>query len=399
MSDKQNPLRIIFLWHHHQPYYKDFDSGRYVLPWVRLHGTKDYLDMVKILDKFPRIKQTFNLVPSLLEQIEDYVSHDAVDNHLALTMKRARDLTDAEKTEIVSTFFSANVGTMIKPYPRYYQLHEKIMLNKSNLAKAAQNLSIQELTDIAVWSNLVWIDPSFRSDPDVSYLFEKKHNFTEKDKRSLLAFQRKILSQVIPAHREAQDRGQVEVSFSPYFHPILPLLIDTNLAKEALPRIKLPAQRFTHPEDARRQIKMSCDMYRELFGRDMVGMWPSEGSVAEDLIPLLTEFGIKWIATDEEVFYASITSHETRKQEMSLPLAKSFHHPFMLKREGKEVGIIFRDHSISDKIGFVYSGWDPEKAVTDFVNSLQNIRKQISKNRIDEFIVPIILDGENAWHW
>jgi len=399
MSDSKTPLRVIFLWHQHQPFYKDFDSGTYVLPWVRLHGIKDYLDMVKILDEFPQIKQTFNLVPSLLEQVQDYVDNDAVDGHMALTLKSAEGLTLNEKSDIVKTFFSANVGTMIRPYPRYYQIHEKVMLSGSDASKAAARLTTQELIDLAVWSNLAWIDPMFRSDPEIEYLYDKKHDFSEEDKAAIIAFQKKKLGEIIPAHKQAMENGQIEVSFSPYFHPILPLLIDTDLAKVALPRIQLPNHRYQHPEDAERQIAMSCDMYRNLFGRELRGMWPSEGSVADPLVPILLKHGIKWIATDEEVFQATINHPESTKRGMSLDRDASFRRPYILKREEGELGIVFRDHGLSDKLGFVYSGWDPEKAADDFVKSLRRIRSGLKKSEAERCVLPVILDGENAWEY
>jgi len=369
------------------------------MPWVRLHGTKDYLDMVRILDDFPKIKQTFNLVPSLIEQLNDYIENDVRDDHLELTLKEASKLNESERTEIVSTFFSANLGTMIKPNDRYYQIHEKVMLYKDNLSRAAKELSDQEITDLQVWANLTWVDPSFRDRDPIRELFSKKREFDREDKEKLVAFQMDILSEIIPAHRAAQDRGQIEVSFSPYYHPILPLLIDTELAHEAVPTMSLPNERFSHPEDARRQIEMSCKMYRDLFGREMRGMWPSEGSVAEDLLPILADYGIKWVATDEEIFYASANHPEAAKRGNGTSPAKSFHHPFRMKRDFGEVGIIFRDHTLSDKIGFVYSGWDADKAANDFVTTLLKIREQIPKERIHQFVVPIILDGENAWEY
>ncbi len=399
MVAENSPLRIIFLWHQHQPYYKDFETGRFVMPWVRLHGTKDYLDMVRILEDFPRIKQTFNFAPSLIDQIIDYTENDIQDDHLVLTLKKAPELNEGERTEIVETFFSANLGTMIKPNERYYQIHEKVMLYKTDVSKAAKALSDQEITDLQVWSNLAWVDPAFRNMEPVKELFAKKREFTEDDKEKLVEFQMKILAEIVPAHREAQDRGQIEVSFSPYYHPILPLLIDTELAREAVPKISLPNEHFSHPEDARRQIEMSCELYRDLFGRDMRGMWPSEGSVAEKLLPILTDFGIEWIATDEEIFYASASHPESTTRGNGKSPAKSFHHPFRMKRDHGEIGIIFRDHTLSDKIGFVYSGWDAEKAANDFVKSLLGIRDQIPKDRINQFAVPIILDGENAWEY
>ncbi|MCK4656889.1 MAG: hypothetical protein KAT85_07635, partial [candidate division Zixibacteria bacterium] len=235
--------------------------------------------------------------------------------------------------------------------------------------------------------------------PDISHLFGKKRDFEEEDKEDVIRFQKKILAGIIPAHRDAQDRGQIEVSFSPYFHPILPLLIDTDLAREASPHIQLPGERFLHPEDAHRQIEMSCDMYRHLFGRELTGMWPSEGSVAEPLIPILIEHGIKWIATDDEILHATVNHPESAKRGLNLPEDATYHRPFMLKRREGEVGIIFRNHTLSDKIGFVYSGWDPERAAKDFVATLHDIRKQLPKDSIDQCVVPVILDGENAWEY
>jgi len=398
MASGYAPLRIVFLWHQHQPYYKDFESGKYVLPWVRLHGTKDYLDMVRILDDFPKIKQTFNLVPSLIDQIDDYVRGTAVDRHMELSLKDPGALSESERTEIVSTFFSANRETMIKPHARYYQIHEKLMLDRQEPARAAATLSQDELIDLTVWSNLAWIDPMFRSQEPIARLIAKRQHFDLQDRKDLFDFQRKIMAEIIPAHREAVNRGQIEVSFSPYYHPILPLLIDTELAREALPRINLPGERFTHPEDAHKQIQMACELYEDLFGRSLVGMWPSEGSVAEALLPILADHGIRWVATDEEV-YAASARRAPSNNSVDGSVTKSFHHPFIMRRDFGEIGILFRDHGLSDRIGFVYSGWEPEKAAADFIKQLDNIRKQIPQDRIDQFVIPIILDGENAWEY
>jgi alpha-amylase/alpha-mannosidase (GH57 family) len=385
------PLRVVFLWHQHQPYYIDFETGRAVLPWVRLHGVKDYLDMVRILDEFPTLKQTFNLVPSLIEQIESYVSGEVIDNQMALTLKRASELSESDKLEITQSFFSASAGTMIKPLQRYYQLYQKVLLARSDLSRVSRDFSEQDWIDLVILSNLTWIDPMFRDDPEIKYLFDKKRDYSEGDKANLWNFHKKILAQILPAHQEAQDRGLIEVSFSPYYHPILPLLIDTDLAKESMPHSQLPNQRFSHPEDAERQIQMSSEMYEDRFGRPMRGMWPSEGSVAEALLPVLINKGVEWIATDQEIWEASLSDGKRS--------GSTFHQPFVLRRESGEVGIIFRDHTMSDKIGFVYSGWDAQEAAADFIKSLHNIRKVIGPEHIDEAIVPVILDGENAWEY
>jgi len=244
----------------HQPYYKDYFTGEFVLPWVRLHGIKDYLDMVSILDKFPKIKQTFNYVPSLIRQLTDYVENDAVDHNLYLSRIKTEDLTDGDKLEILSTFFSANYKTLIKPFPEYNRLFQKKNSFRSNLANSVNKFSNQEYLDLTVLANLAWIDPSFRNDPDIKPLFEKGKNYSHEESEALFKFQKKILKQIITKHKEVQERGQIEVSFSPFYHPILPLLIDTDLAREAMPRVNLPKNRFAHPEDAQAQIQRSVDV-------------------------------------------------------------------------------------------------------------------------------------------
>ena len=207
----------------HQPYYKDYFSGEYTLPWVRLHGLKDYLDMAVILDDFPKIKQTFNYVPSLITQLQDYVENDAGDRHLALSQKKPAELTEADKIDILKTFFSANYKTMIQPYPEYNRLYQKRDGFRGEFSKAAAKFTNQEYVDLTVLANLVWIDPSFRKDPEIAALFDKKKEYTLEERQTLIKFQKKILRQIVPKHKELQDRGQIEISFSPYYHPILPL--------------------------------------------------------------------------------------------------------------------------------------------------------------------------------
>ncbi len=397
MSDKSGRLKIAFLWHMHQPYYKDYFTGEYVLPWVRLHGVKDYLDMAAILEKYPQIKQTFNYVPSLIKQINDYVENEALDHNLYLCRKKAEDLNDDDKIEILRTFFSANVKHMIEPFPEYSRLYSTMKAYINDPQSAISKFSDQQYLDLTVLANLVWIDPMFRSDKRIKPLFEKNKNYTYEERDILLDFHREILAQIIPKHKQLQDKNQIEVSFSPYYHPILPLLIDTDLAKEAMPRVRLPENRFSHPEDAREQIRRSAELYQELFDRPLRGMWPSEGSVAESLLPILAQCGIEWIATDEEIFYQSIKNPQA--QATASRIGRNFHKPFVLKRDFGKIGIIFRDHKLSDRIGFVYSSWDADKAAADFINHLATIRSLLEPDQIRDHVVPVILDGENAWEY
>lgn len=383
-------LRVAFLWHMHQPFYGDPSTGKMVMPWVRLHCLKDYYDLPARVGNFENLKMTFNLVPSLVEQIELYSTGQTTDRHLELTEKNTDDLTREEKVEIFKSFFSANLKTMIEPHSRYYRLYQKLTDCGFDHNLAVRTGSSQDIRDLVVWSNLAWVDPSFHSQEPFKSLLEKGESFSEEDKKRLLDGQKKIIGDVIPCYKTLQDQGKIEVSMAPYFHPILPLLCDTDSAKEALPSISLPRNRFTHPEDAERQIALAVEKYRDVFGGELTGMWPSEGSISEAMAPLVAKFGIKWLASDEQVLYAS--------------LAKSGHppggSPHAVYRYGTDQGslsLFFRDHALSDRIGFVYSGWDADKAVNDFIDHLHQLEKIIGDN--PNAVVPVILDGENCWEY
>ncbi len=390
-----NPLYISFLWHMHQPYYKDPFTGLYRLPWVRLHGSKDYLDMVDILSEFTSIKQTFNFTPSLLEQMTDYAERHALDRCLMLSMKKASELDNEDRVFMLQNFFLANWEYMIKPFPRYYELLMKrgFHLVSSEIKRMASYFSDREFLDLQVLFNLCWIDPVFRKrDPFLSMLVEKGRDFTEEEKLILLDRQIDLLKAIIPRYREMAAAGRIELSVSPFYHPILPLLCDTNVANMALPDISLPKKRFAHSEDARQQIRMGIEYFERIFGYRPAGMWPPEGSVSEEALKLISAEGIKWTATDEDILSISIGRPLRDSSRNAVdPHALYSAHLY----EG--VSMIFRDHILSDLIGFEYARWDPKTAAEDFTNRLIHIWRTVPKNR--PHLVSIILDGENAWEY
>jgi len=380
----------------HQPFYKDLVTGEYVLPWVRLHAIKDYYDIAAILDDFPYIKQTFNLVPSLLEQLEDYVGGTAMDKHLRLTLKDPSALTHEEKVFMLQNFFMANWDTMVKPYKRYFELLLKRgrFVSLEEIKAVARRFSDPELMDLQIWFTLTWFGHISKSrDPDIKRLLDKGRDFSPEDKSMLLSKQRQLMGKVIPKYKELWNKDQIELTVTPYYHPILPLLVDTNSAKDAVPGIALPEQRFRHPEDAKYQINEAVSYMEKLFGKRPEGMWPSEGSVSEAIIPLVAGAGIKWIATDEEILAMSFG----RKAGQRLASHELF-KPYVLEREGGNLNIIFRDHALSDLIGFVYSKWNPRDAAADFISHLKGIRSSLPDDG-NRYLVSIILDGENAWEY
>lgn len=395
----QVPLSVAFLWHMHQPYYKDAKTGQYQMPWVRLHGLKDYYDMAAVLDEFPQIRQTFNLVPSLVEQIEDYAENQVYDEHLFLTERSATSLTDAEKGKMLASFFSCNPSTMINPYPRFHQLWEKRGNYLSDIESKIRDFKTQDYLDLQVWSNLVWIDPLFRKDALISRLLKQGENFTEEDKGNLILKQREIMGKILPKYKQLQDRGQIEISLSPYFHPILPLLYDTDQARSALPGIPLPLRRFSHPEDVEAQIVMGVSLYERAFGKKPRGMWPSEGSVSESILPLVVKAGINWIATDEDILYLSLLMKKEGEARKTTRGSSILYKPYQIAAGDKNLSILFRDHTLSDLIGFVYSNWDADKAAEDFLQRLHQIRNSIPEKELSTSVVAIILDGENCWEY
>ncbi|MEW6557656.1 MAG: glycoside hydrolase family 57 protein [Elusimicrobiota bacterium] len=405
------PLYIAIVWHQHQPYYKNPETGEYLLPWVRLHCTKDYYDMVAILEKFPKIRQTFNITPSLMEQIIDY-TNGATDDFLKISRKLTKELSKEDRVFILKNFFMCNPPTMIEPYPRYNELFQRRGHNVTDayLKRIEPLFTISDIRDIVVWFNLCWIDPYFQHHNEggeggeggegwiIKNLFQKGKNFSEEEKQQFLDEALKIISLVLPKHKELQDKGQIEITTSPYYHPILPLIIDTNIARVAMPFVFLPKIKFQHPEDAVWQIKNGITFYEKIFGKKPKGFWPSEGSVSSEIIPAIAKYGINWIATDEEILFRTLRNiNNHSKQEL-------LYKPYRVKFGNASLNIIFRDHELSDLIGFVYHAIPPEKAADDFIERLHDIKNSLDTkggnnegNR--QHLVSIILDGENCWEY
>ncbi|PKM92962.1 MAG: hypothetical protein CVU80_00635 [Elusimicrobia bacterium HGW-Elusimicrobia-4] len=390
-----NPLYIAFVWHQHQPNYKNPQTNKYLLPWVRLHCTKDYYDLAAILEKFPKIKQTFNITPCLMEQIIDY-TNGATDDFLDVTKKPSKELTKENRIFILKNFFMANPETMIEPYPRYQELFRRRgwRADDNYLSRIEPLFSTADIRDIIVWFNLSWISPYFRQyNEKIKYLLKKEKNFSEEDKHLLIDETTKILEQVLPKHKELQDKGQIEITTSPYYHPILPLIIDTNIAKAGMPNVSLPKTRFHQPEDAELQIKTGLALYEKIFGRKSRGMWPSEGSVSSDIVPFVAKNGINWIATDEEILFKTLGKINGSNGNGIL------YKPYKITVGKYSVNAVFRDHKLSDLIGFVYYKMSAKDAANDFIERLTEIKNSSNNNNGKPSLVSIILDGENCWEY
>jgi len=393
-------LRVILLWHQHQPFYKDLVSGEYRLPWVRLHALKDYYGMVKLLDEFPKVHQNFNLVPSLMVQIQDYVEGTAQDPFLGVAAKPAKELSLGERRFALQYLFQANPQNVIGRYPRYRELWERFREHGDHPERAERYFLDQDFTDLQVLSQLAWFDEFFLEEKEVAALVAKGHNYSVDDQKFVIAREREVLGRVLPEHAEAAKKGSIELSATPFYHPILPLVCDTNVGAVSSPGLPLPQNRFRHPEDAREQLVRGLDLHEKVFGLRPKGIWPSEGSVSEEVLAIASNLGVQWMATDEGVLGRSTGAFFARDGNGRLPAqqAEKLYNIHRYENGGTTMHMVFRDHTISDLIGFVYSGMPPADAARHLLNSVKEAAKPVlAKGR--DAVVSIILDGENAWEY
>ena len=393
-------VRVILLWHQHQPFYKDLVTGEYRLPWVRLHALKDYYGMVKLLDEFPPVHQNFNLVPSLMVQIEDYVAGTAHDPFLSVAAKPARELSLEERRFALEYLFQANPQNVIGRYPRYRQLWERFREHGNHPQRAERYFQPQDFTDLQVLSQIAWFDEFFLEEKEIAALVSKGHSYSLDDQKFVIARERELMGRVLPAHAAAAKKGSIEISATPFYHPILPLVCDTNAGAISSPGLALPQSRFRHPEDGRDQIMRALDLHEKTFGLRPKGIWPSEGSVSEEVLAIAANVGVEWMATDEGVLGRSTGSFFARDGAGRLPahLAEKLYNIHRYESGATAMHLVFRDHTISDLIGFVYSGMPPADAARHLIANVKEAAKPVlSKGR--DAVVSIILDGENAWEY
>jgi len=391
-----NRVHLVLLWHMHQPQYRDPSTGRYVLPWTRLHALKDYWGMVKILEEFPRVHVTFNLVPALVAQLEEYASGLFDEPWFDLAFQPAENLSAEEKAEILLRAFQVNRENLIQRWPRYIELFE--WAQQSGGEPAVATFGLRDWRDLQVLSQLAWMDPEWlEADPETSRLARKGADFTEQDKESLRARQIGLLAGVLPEYRRAAARGQIEISTTPFYHPILPLLCDTDVARTANPATPLPEPAFRHPEDAREQLRRARLYHQTVFGQPPTGLWPSEGAVSDAALSLAAELGFGWFATDEGVLGRTLGVGFGRDAAGVPANADQLYSPLRLRLGDREITGLFRDHYISDLIGFVYTRMDAAAAAEDLHRRIRIIGERAHLSR--PLTVAIILDGENAWEY
>jgi len=401
MTVSHQKLDVAFVWHMHQPYYKDESRQIYAMPWVRLHGIKDYYPMASMLESYGRVKATFNMVPVLVEQLNDYAHNGARDLLLELTLKRPGELTASQKREILHHFFKVHYKHFIEPSQRYFDLLMKRGVDESpaNLKEKISVFSDQDILDLQVLFNLSWFHSSvIERDAHLFYLKEKGAGYREDDKAYIVRKQQSILAEIIPLYKRLQDSGKIEIICSPYYHPILPLLCDTNIARVPSPRIPLPRKRFFRPEDAAYHIKRAIEYHRQQFGKTPCGMWPSEGAVSDKVLELFMNAGVRWVITDEDILFKTLEFSDGKRKIKNPPERHLLYRTYAFNKGGRSLTLIFRDKNLSNLISFQYNSWDQRTAALDLLNHLQRIRASVKKTG-SQGLVTIVMDGENAWEY
>jgi alpha-amylase/alpha-mannosidase (GH57 family) len=387
-------MNVAVLWHMHQPYYVNPLTKRAMMPWVRLHAAKGYLDMIDLVAAVPELKVNFNFTPVLVRQILELVSGEVQDEWENLSRKPAADLHPRERRQLLENFFKINLETLVRPVPRYAELLAKrgANYNKSSLDAIARGFSDADFRDLQMLYNLQWTGFSAaRRFPEIKELKAKGRDFTEEDKAAVFEVHRKILALVLGEYRAAAERGQIELTTTPYFHPILPLVYDTNLARRCQPDSPLPSP-FSAPEDVRAQLQLAQDQHEAVFGQKARGLWPSEGAIAPEIVPLMAEAGIDYFCSDEGNLFQSLKLDPAWNQR-EVDHVELF-QGWRIRAGDASVQALFRDRPLSDFIGFDAASNEPSRAVAHLIDHLKNISLVAPTGR---GVASLILDGENAW--
>lgn len=384
---------VAFLWHMHQPYYVDPTTASAVMPWVRLHCAKSYLDMISVVADYPSVRANFNLSPVLVLQIRELIEGRITDEWLELSRKPAAELDEEERFRVLENFFKANWDNLVRPHTRYWELLSKRghTLYRDDVRRGVRYFSTQEMLDLQVWFNLTWCGfTACRLYPELAELKRKERGFTEQEKHRVLDLHMEIMKLVLQRHREAEEHGQVELTTTPFFHPILPLVIDSSSAQRAMPGRTLP-KKFAWPQDAEAQLTLAIEQHAAVFGRAPRGLWPGEGAVSPEMVPMLARSGIEYFCTDEEVLFATL-KRDPAWRSASVDHLELF-QGWRVRSDGAEVNALFRERPLSDFIGFTAAKNEPAQAAMHLLFHLRHIADLVN----DRGIIPLMLDGENAW--
>ena len=375
-------IRLCILWHMHQPDYRQPADGHYILPWVRLHAVKGYNDLLAVLNHRPGLASTVNFSGVLLEQLHEYTAGKARDTFAELSLRHAPDLEPEERRFILRHFFSGNPQSMIGPHSRFRELKAR----RDNLVQlggwdlVVEQFRDQDFTDLLVLFNLAWIGFAAQGRDDVRELVGRGRDYSLDHQREVLRIHHEITAGVLDGYRELARTTPHELSFTPYHHPILPLVCDLAGQGHTAPADPLPEYR--HPEDAGEQVRRGMEWYERSFGASPRGVWPAEGSVSDEVLDIFAANGLRWAMTDQQNLPAEARG------------ALGHLEPYHWKHNGAGLSVFFRDTRLADNIGFEYAGWQSRMAGNHLVEMVAAMARQSDR---DHPVVTIALDGENPW--
>ena len=387
-------MNVVILWHMHQPYYVNPLTKVAKMPWVRLHAAKGYLDMIDLVTAEPDLRVSFNFSPVLVRQILELVSGEVQDEWENLSRKPARDLDGNDRRQLLENFFKINWETLVRTMPRYNELLNKrgSHYSPAHFESVARTFTDTDFRDLQTLYNLQWSGFSAaRRFPILKELRAKGRDFTEEEKNAVLDAHREILALVLGEYRAASDRGQIELTTTPFFHPIMPLVYDTNIARRCQPNHPLPSQ-FTAPEDVRAHLRLAQEQHLEVFGAKARGLWPSEGSVSPEIVPLMVETGFDYFCSDEGNLFQSL-KQDPAWSHKNIDHVELF-QGWRIHGGGASIQALFRERPLSDFIGFDAARNETSRAVEHLIDHLRNIAQVAPAGR---GVTPLILDGENAW--
>jgi len=402
MSVDNKRLKVVLCWHMHQPEYRNALTGEYILPWTYLHGIKDYVDMAAHIEEVPGARAVFNFAPTLLEQLDDYAKQvtqflkdktPIKDAFLqALASEKMPSDVDMRMT-LIKNSLRANKERLINRFPAFHQLSNYAQLIFRD--KAAINyVNDHFIEDIITWYHLAWLGETIRRDDKrVQQLMKKENLFTYQDRLLLMEVINDSLSGLIGRYKKLREAGKIEISVTPFAHPIIPILLDVNTTKEAMPDALMPEMEKYPGGEERVQwhVEEGYKVFEKHFGYKTKGCWPSEGSISTETLKILEKSGFSWAASGQAVL--SHTAQSLIQKDYAIDC--NVHQAFCL--EGGKIHQYFRDDGLSDLIGFTYSKWHADDAVNDFINHLENINCATIHKK--DRIVSVILDGENAWEY
>lgn len=392
----QKKLAVAIIWHMHQPNYQTQPNGIRLMPWSRLHAIKDYLDMLIILDKFPKIKLNFSISPDLLDVIDDYANKDGHDIHSKLTITPVNELTNDDKLYILNYFFDANYENIISKNKRYNELYLK---RYTGGEVSINDFSDQDYADIMALFNIVWFDPTWKKVyPELKKLEEKGRDYTIEDRIQIIDLNRRIMKQIIPTFKKYQEDGKIEILAGSYNHSILPILIKSKDLKVPSLKYPLPSLDANFEEDADEQIALGIQKIEDVFGKRPKGFWPSEHFISQRTLDLIATHGIEWVVTDESVLSNTI------KKEFIRDFRGCYEDPYDVcslyqyqTRQDNDLNLLFRNSIMASLIGFEYAHRDSILSANDLFDRIKTIHDKLKNSPDEKHILTIAMDGENSW--